>query len=108
MNCIFNQINGAFHNYLSLYIGDNDNNTTFLGSFCLFVALVVTFALSLRSGVNVTTRATNKQYMPSKSHVIALFAIFFRNDRFIASNIYKNMLECWRDWKKGSKSQHNS
>ena len=31
-NCIFNQINGAFHNYLSLYIGDNDNNTTFVGS----------------------------------------------------------------------------
>ena len=28
MNCIFNQINGDFHNYLSLYIGDNDNNTT--------------------------------------------------------------------------------
>ena len=25
MNCIFNQINRAFHNYLSLYIGDNDN-----------------------------------------------------------------------------------
>ena len=36
MNCIFNQINGAFHNYLSLYIGDNDNNTTY----CLFVVLV--------------------------------------------------------------------
>ena len=42
-DCIFNQINGAFHNYLSLYIGDNDNNTTFVGSYCLFVALVVTF-----------------------------------------------------------------
>ena len=38
MNCIFNQINGAFPNYLSLYIGDNDNNTTFVGSYCLFVA----------------------------------------------------------------------
>ena len=73
-----------------------NNNTTFVGSYCLFVVLVVTFApsLALRSGVNVTTRATNKQYMPSKNHVIALFAIFFRNDRFIASNIYKNMLEC--------------
>ena len=59
MNCIFNQINGAFHNYLSLYIGDNDNNTTFVGSYCLFVALVVTFA-------NVTTRATNKQYALQK------------------------------------------
>ena len=38
MNCIFNQINGAFYNYLSLYIGDNDNNTTFVESYCLFVA----------------------------------------------------------------------
>ena len=62
MNCIFNQINGAFHNYLSLYIGNNDNNTTFVGSYCLFVTLVVTFAPSLRSDANVTTRATNKQY----------------------------------------------
>ena len=44
MNCIFNQINGAFHNYLSLYIGDNNNNTTFAGSYCLFVTLVVIFA----------------------------------------------------------------
>ena len=44
MNCIFNQINSSFHNYLSLYIGDNDNNTSFVGSYCLFVALVVTFA----------------------------------------------------------------
>ena len=38
MNCIFNQINGAFHNYLSLYIGNND-----------------------------TTQATNKQYVLQKS-----------------------------------------
>ena len=60
MNCIFSQINGAFHNYLSLYIGDNDNNTTFVGSYCLFVALVVTFAPSLRSVENVTTRAMHK------------------------------------------------
>ena len=52
MNCIFNQINGAFRNFLSLYIGDN--NTTFVGSHCLFVAL--------------TTRATNKQYALQKSH----------------------------------------
>ena len=66
-NCIFNQINGAFHNYLSLYIGDNDNNTTFVGSYCLFVALVVTFAPSLGSCANVTTRATNKQYALQKS-----------------------------------------
>ena len=54
MNCIFNQINGAFRNFLSLYISDNDNNTTFVGSHYLFVAL--------------TTRATNKQYALQKSH----------------------------------------
>ena len=36
MSCIFNQINGAFHNYLSLYIGDDDNNTAFVRSYCLF------------------------------------------------------------------------
>ena len=57
MNCIFNNINGTFHNYLSLYIGDNNNNTTFVGKYCLFVALVVTLAPSLRSGANVATRA---------------------------------------------------
>ena len=34
MNCILNQINGAFHNYLALYIGDNDSNTTFVRSNC--------------------------------------------------------------------------
>ena len=67
MKCIFNQINGAFHNYLSLYIGDNDNNTTFVGWFCLFVALLVTFAPSPRSGTNDITRATNKQYALQKS-----------------------------------------
>ena len=33
MNCIFNQINSSFHNYLALYIyiGDNDNNTNIQG-----------------------------------------------------------------------------
>ena len=72
MNFINNEINGAFHNYLSLYIGDTDNNTTFVGSYYLFVALVVTFAPSLRSDANVTTRATNKQHA---FHVIALLAM---------------------------------
>ena len=72
MNFINNQINGAFHNYLSLYIGDTDNNTTFVGSYYLFVALVVTFAPSLRSDANVTTWATNKQHA---FHVIALLAM---------------------------------
>ena len=57
MNCIFNQINGAFHNYLSSYTCDNDDNTTFVVSYYLFVALVVTFAPLLLSGANVTTRA---------------------------------------------------
>ena len=66
MNFIFNKINCAFHNYLSLYIGDNDNNKTFVRSYCLFVALVVTFAPSLGSGANVATRATNKQYALQK------------------------------------------
>ena len=65
-NCIFNQINGAFHNYLSLYIGDNVNNTTFAGSYCLFVAIVVTFVRSLGSGANVATQATNKLYALQK------------------------------------------
>ena len=46
-------------------IGDHDNNTTFVGS--LFVALVVTFAPSLRLGANVTSRATNKQCALQKS-----------------------------------------
>ena len=67
MNYIINQINGAFHNYLSLYISDNDNNTTFIRLCCLFVARVVTFAPSLCSGANITTRVTNKQYA-LKSH----------------------------------------
>ena len=72
MNFINNQINCAFHNYLSLYIGDTDNNTTFVGPHYLFVALVVTFAPSLRSDANVTTRARNKQHA---LHVITLLAM---------------------------------
>ena len=51
MNCIFNQINGAFHNYLSFYIGDN-NSTTFGGSY--FVGHIL----------SVTTRMNNN--MPPK------------------------------------------
>ena len=51
-----------------LYIGDNDDNMIFFGSYCLFVALVVKFAPSLRSGdANVTTQDTNKQYALQKS-----------------------------------------
>ena len=76
MNCIFNQINGAFHNYLSLYIGDNDNNTTFVESYCLFVALLVTLLLLRRSQIN---------NMPSKSHAIALFP---------QTNSYKKVVFC--------------
>ena len=45
MNGIFSKINDAFHNYLSLYIGDNVNNTTFVGSYCLFVAIVYLWPL---------------------------------------------------------------
>ena len=61
MSYIFNQINGAFHNYLSLYIGDNDS-TTFVRSYCiLFICrLVVTFAPE-------RMRATNKRYALQKS-----------------------------------------
>ena len=82
MNCIFNQINGAFHNYLSLYIGNNDINTTFVGSYCLFVVLVVTLTPSLRSGANVTTRATNKQYALQKSCYCLITYYYFVSDLF--------------------------
>ena len=58
---------------MALYIDDNDNNKTFVG-YCLFVALIVSFAPSLCSGANDVTRATNKQY-PSKSLVIVLLSL---------------------------------
>ena len=50
---------------------------TFVGSYCLFLARVVKFSPSLRSGKNFTTRAKNKQYA-SKSHVIPLFLTTFQ------------------------------
>ena len=73
MNCIFNHIYGTFHNYLSFYIGDNDNN--FVASYWLFVAFVVIFACSVRSTAHLTTRATLNNSL-SKSHVIALCDYF--------------------------------
>ena len=51
---------------MALYTDDNDNNKTFVG-YCLFVALVASFAPSLCSGANDVTRATNKQYALQKS-----------------------------------------
>ena len=55
------------HNYVALYIDNNVNNMTFVGSYCLFLALVVKFQPLLRSGENFTTRAKNKQYALQKS-----------------------------------------
>ena len=46
-------LNGVFHDYLSLYISDNDNNENFVWSYCLFVALIVTFGSSFPSGANI-------------------------------------------------------
>ena len=83
MNFIFNKSSGAFHDYLSSYIGDNDNNTVFVWSYCLFVAILVTFALSLRLGANVTTLATNKQYDVKKS-CYCLISI----RRFVFNNLH--------------------
>ena len=40
---------------------------TFVGSYCLFLAFVVKFLPSLRSGKKFTTRAKNKQYALQKS-----------------------------------------
>ena len=40
---------------------------TFVRSNCLFLALVVKFSPSLRSGENFTIRAKNKQYALKKS-----------------------------------------
>ena len=46
----------SFFHYLALYIDDNANKITFVGLYGLFVALVVPFAPSLRSGTNDTTQ----------------------------------------------------
>jgi hypothetical protein len=54
-------------NYLALYIDVNINNMIFVGTYSLFVSLVVSFAPLLRSGANDTTQATNKQYALQKS-----------------------------------------
>ena len=51
---------------MALYIDDNDNSLDFWRAYCLFVALVASFAPSLRSGANDATRATNKQYALQK------------------------------------------
>ena len=53
-NCIFNQINGAFRNFLSLYIGDNDNNTTFVGSH--YALQKSHYCLIIQTEVNVICR----------------------------------------------------
>ena len=53
-----------FDNYLGLYFVGNNNSMTFIVSYCIFVALLVTFG-------NVTTRE-NINNMPSKSHDISL------------------------------------
>ena len=54
-------------------IGDSDNNTTFVGSYCLFVALVVKFAPHTARAMQMLLRRTQINNMPCKSHVIALF-----------------------------------
>ena len=53
---------------LALRIDNNDNQVTFVGhNYGLFVSLVASFAPSVRSGANETTRATNKLYALQKS-----------------------------------------
>ena len=53
---------------LALCIDNNDNKMTFIGHwYSLFVARVASFAPSLRSGANDTTRATNQLYALQKS-----------------------------------------
>ena len=49
MNCIFNQINGAFHSYLSLYISDNNNDMTFVEYITTRATLSKQYALHQKS-----------------------------------------------------------
>jgi hypothetical protein len=58
----------------------------FVGTYCLFVSLVVSFAPSLRSGAIDTTRATNKKYALQKSCYCPIIIIYLRT--FIYSGYY--------------------
>jgi hypothetical protein len=58
-----------FKNYLALYIDVNVNNMIFVGTYCLFVTLVVSF----HARAQMTLRGPQINNMPSKNHVIVLF-----------------------------------